>query len=192
MKRVAALVTVAATTAVAGFRLASAPVTIGGGAAGDGGFFFVQRWGPSTGVATATTRAFCGMQASTGAPTDVEPSTIANHIGMGWDAADTNIQFMRRDGATTTKIDLGASFPVPTADNTKAYELVMYSPPGTTQSVSYQITDLISGAVTTGTVTTLLPTATTFLAPSVWMSVGGTSSVIGIVMMSLSLAIGGV
>jgi hypothetical protein len=132
------------------------------------------------------------MQASTGAPTDVEPSTIANHIGMGWDAADTNIQFMRRDGATTTKIDLGASFPVPTADNTKAYELVMYSPPGTTQSVSYQITDLISGAVTTGTVTTLLPTATTFLAPSVWMSVGGTSSVIGIVMMSLSLAIGGV
>ena len=192
MKRIAALVTTAATTAVAGFRHALAPVTIGGGAAGDGGFFFVQRWGPSTGVATSTTRAFCGMQAGTGAPTDVNPSGIANHIGMGWDSGDTNIQFMRRDGATTTKIDLGASFPRPSADNTKAYELVMYSPPGTTQSVSYQITDLISGAVATGTVTTLLPSTTTLLAPSVWMSVGGTSSVIGVVMMSLYLAIGGV
>lgn len=184
-KRVEFLVTVAATTAVAGWRNAVAQWTIGGGAAGDGGFTFVCRWGPATGVGTTTNRAFVGMGASTAAPTDVEPSTIANMIGMGWDAADTNIQLMRRDGATLTKIDLGASFPVPTTDRAKSYELALFSPPGTTQSVGYQVTDLGTGAVTFGTITTLLPATSTLLTPRGWMSVGGTSSVIGIALMSL-------
>ena len=185
MRRLEYLVTTAATTAVAGFRAAAAKWGIGGAAAGDGGFHMICRWGPATGVATSTSRAFVGLASVTTAPTDVEPSTITNIFGMGWDAADTNIQLMYRGAGAVTKVDLGASFPVPTADRTKVYELALFSPPGTTQSVSYEITDLATGAVATGTITTNLPAAATFLAPRGWMSVGGTSSVIGIALMNL-------
>ncbi len=185
MRRLEFLVTVAATTAVAGWRGAAAMFGVGGVAAGDGGFHFICRWGPATGVATTTNRGFVGMASSIAAPTDVEPSTITNIVGMGWDAADTNIQIMHRGLGAVTKIDLGAAFPVPTADRTKAYELALYAPPGPTQSVGYEVTDLATGAVTSGSITTNLPTTATLLAPRSWMSVGGTSSVIGIALMGL-------
>lgn len=191
MKRTTYLVTTAATSAVAGFRGVNS-VTVGGNAAGDGGFFYALRWGPSTGVATATTRAFAGLRSSA-APADVNPSGLSSLVGMGWDSGDANVQFMHNDATgTATKIDLGASFPRPTVDNTTAYELVMFSPPGTTQSVSYQITNLTTGAVATGTVTTNLPTTTLLMGPYVYMSVGGTSSVVGVALMGMYLGIGGV
>lgn len=186
MARVDYLVTVAALTAVAGFRAAALQYTLGASTAGDGGFHMVYRWGPATGVATTTTRAFAGMLGSVAAPTDVQPSTLLNMCGMGWDAADTNIQFMHNDGAgAATKIDLGASFPVPTVDRTSVYDITLFAPPGTTQSLSYEVTDLVSGAVATGTVTTNIPAVGTLLAPYNYMSVGGTSSVVGIAVMGL-------
>ena len=187
MTRAEYLVTVAATTAVAGFRGQAALWSVGAAAAGDGGFQLITRWGPATGVSVTTTRAFVGM--TTGAaPTDVEPSTLLDRAGMGWDAADTNIQIMHNDGAgTCTKIDLGASFPVPTVDRTSAYELVLFSPPGTTQQVGYLVTDLVSGAAASGLITTNMPSNTTFLVPAGHMSVGGTSSVIGIALMGITL-----
>lgn len=186
-QRLEYLVTTAATTAVAGWRYPNLGWTVGGANADEGGFFFVCRWGPATGVATTTNRAFVGMANVTTAPADAEPSSITNTIGMGWDAADTNIQIMHRGTGAVTKINLGASFPVPTTDRTKAYELVMFSPPGSTQSVSYTVTDLGTAATTSGTISTNMPTNTTLLAPRGWMSVGGTSSVIGISLMSLYL-----
>jgi hypothetical protein len=184
-RRVEFLVTTAATTAVAGWRNPTAMWSIGAAIAGQGGFHHITRWGPATGVATTTNRAFVGMTNSTAAPTDVEPSSITNMCGMGWDAADTNIQFMYRGAGAVTKVDLGANFPVPTADRTKLYEIVMFALPGTTQSLSYRVVDLGTGATATGTITTGLPTTTTLLTPRGWMSVGGTSSVIGIAMVSV-------
>jgi hypothetical protein len=186
-QRLEYLVTTASTSAVAGWRYPNLGWTVGGAAAGEGGFFYVCRWGPATGVATATKRAFVGMTNTTAAPTNVEPSTITNIVGMGWDAADANIQIMHRGTAAITKVNLGASFPVPTTDRTKAYELVMFSPPGSTQSVSYTVTDLGTGATASGTINTNMPTTTTLLTQRGWMSVGGTSSVIGIALMSCYL-----
>ena len=183
-RRIEYLVTVAAATAVAGFRAVAAQWGIGG-AAGDGGFHFVCRWGPATGVATATNRAFVGMNAAVTAPTDVQPSSIVNIMGFGWDAADANIQFMHNDGAgTATKVDMGASFPVPTVDRTSIYECSIFCAPNAS-SVTYQITNLASGATASGTASTDLPANTTLLAPRGWMSVGGTNSVIGIALMGL-------
>jgi hypothetical protein len=180
------LVTTAAATAIAAWRGAGQQFTVGSNAAGDGGFHLICRWGPSTGVATATSRAFVGLVASTAAPGDAEPSARTNQCGMGWDAADANIQFMHNDGTgNCTKIDLGAAFPVPTTDRTNVYEIAMFSPPGTVQGVTYEITNLNSGAVATGTVTTDLPSTTTALNPYGQMSVGGTSAVIGICLFSL-------
>ena len=89
----------------------------------------VWRWGPATGVTNASHRAFAGMRNTIAAPTDVDPSTLTNICGMGYDAADTNIQFMHNDGAgRATKIDLGAAFPKPNADRTAVYEIAMFCP----------------------------------------------------------------
>ena len=186
MRRRSWRVTTASTTAVAGIRGGALQWTLGGTAATLGGFQLVWRWGPATGVATATHRAFTGMRNTTAAPTDVNPSAQTNLFGMGYDSADTNIQFMHNDGSgTATKIDLGASFPKPNADLTSVYEIAMFSPPGTTQALHYEVTNLVSGAVATGTITTDIPTTSTLLTPYAWMSVGGTSSVIGHATMGL-------
>ena len=180
------LVTTAATNASCGFRGAASQFTVGADTAEDGGFHYICRWAPATGVATATTRAFCGMNGSTAAPGDAEPSGRPNICGMGWDAADTNIQFMHNDSSgVATKIDLGASFPVPTTDRDNIYEVAMFSPPGVTQSVTYRVRNLVTGAEATGTVTTNLPATTTALNPYAYFSVGGTLSVIGICLFSL-------
>ena len=185
MKRTDYLVTTAATNAIASVRSGANQFTIGGPAARLGGFHMITRWGPATGVATLTHRAFCGMRVNL-VPTDVEPSSLTNIVGMGWDASDANIQFMHNDAAgTANKIDLGAAFPVPTVDRTAVYEIALFSPPGTTQSLSYEITDLTSGAVATGTVTSDIPSASALLSHMLQFSAGGTSSVIGLALMSI-------
>ena len=181
MRRIEYLATNNQSSSVVGFRSTSAVYERGGPNAGDGGFHMIANWGPATGVATATNRAFVGMSSSTAAPTDVNPSTLTNMMGFGWDSADANIQFMTNDSSgTATKIDLGASFPVPTVNRTKMYETIIFVAPGPSTSIGYKITDLATGAIAEGTVSSNLVANTTYLAPRGYMSVGGTSSVIGI------------
>ena len=63
--------------------------------------------------------------------------------------------------------DLGAAF---AANTTDLYELVLYSPPdGTT--ISWRVTDLSTGAVTSGSAaSTTIPAAGSFLAPQFWIA----------------------
>jgi hypothetical protein len=180
------LVTTAATTAVAGFTQPAAQYTLGGSSA-FAGFHLVVRFGPSTGVTTGTRRLFVGMTNSTSAPTDVNPSTLVNMVGVGYDAADTNMQIMHNDASgTATKIDLGASFPRPAADRSKMYELVLFSPPNGGSEINYSVTDLGTGAIASGTIISAdVPAVTTLLAARGYSSVGGTSSVTGIALSSL-------
>jgi hypothetical protein len=186
MRRQEFLVTTASTSAVVGWRGSALQWLIGGPAANLGGFHLIYRWAPATGVATATHRAFAGMRGATSAPTDVNPSGLTNICGMGYDAADANIQFMHNDGSgSATKIDLGAAFPKPTVDRSAVYEIALFSPPGTTQVLHYEVRNLVSGAAATGTVTTDLPSTTTLLTPWSMVSVGGTSSVVGLAVMSI-------
>ena len=144
------------------------------------GLTFFCEWAPATGVSTATNRAFCGLHNSTSAPTDVQPSGLTDLFGIGWDDADANVQFMHNDNADTcTKVDLGSNFVVPTTDRTQVYQLRMYSLPGS-GIVNYTLIDVNTGNTASGTISTNLPALTTMIGPRVWMSVGGTSSVIGI------------
>jgi hypothetical protein len=172
------LVTTPSTSAIAGFR-ETATQQFFGNSAGNGGFYFVCRFGPATGVATSTTRLFVGMGASASAPTDVEPSSLLNQCGVGWDAADANIQFMMNGGSgSATKTDLGIA--VPTVDRTSLYELRMWVLPNSSV-VNYIFSDLAEGGtVVSSSTSTDVPTTNTLLAAKGWMSVGGTSSVIGL------------
>lgn len=184
MKRLDYLVTTAATTAVAGSRIAVAQFCLGAGSQ-LGGFHYVSRFGPATGPSTTagTLRMFNGMWATTTAPTDVNPSTLLNIIGVGCDAADANLQMMFNDGSgTATKIDLGTSFAKPTSDRTNVYELAMFTA-ANSGLVYWTVTNLVSGAYVTGTQSTDLPTSTTLLCHQGWCSVGGTSSVVGYALM---------
>ncbi|NJM82179.1 MAG: hypothetical protein HC844_06510, partial [Tabrizicola sp.] len=184
MKRLYYRVTTAATTAVSFLRFTNRQYFVGGASAELGGFFSVINWGPDTGVTNGSHRAFAGMNQTNSS--DVEPSSLNNMIGMGWDSGDANIQFMHSGVAATTKIDLGAAFPKPvTTNNQTMYEIVLFSPPGTTQAVGYRIRDLESGAVTSGLVTTNLPAVTQAIGPVVQMSVGGVSSVVGVAVCSI-------
>lgn len=81
---------------------------------------------------------------------------------------------------TATKIALGANFPKPNADSAFAYRLRLTSPPGPTQSVTYEVLNLVNGAIASGTVTTDLPGVTTFSGPKLYTSVGGVSAVTGL------------
>ena len=193
--RLDVLVTTASTTAIAAIRpngSGARMVRVGRDANAPGGFLARFVWGPATGVSNASHRAFCGLDGTTNVPTDVENSGLTTGIvGMGWDAADTNIQIMHNDLAgVATKIDLGSSFPVPTTDRSEVYELQLYSPNSLTQSVSYRViryntTDNTIFAEATGTLTTNLPPVGTLLAPAIRMSVGGVSSVVGIACMGI-------
>ncbi len=196
--RLDVLVGTAAATAIAALRpngSGARPVRVGKDANAPGGFLAQFLWGPATGVATATTRAFVGMDGDTNAPTDVENSTkLTGIVGMGWDAADANIQIMHNDLAgVATKIDLGANFPVPTTDRSQVYGLELYSPNDVAQSVTYRVirfntNENTIAAEATGTITTNLPPVTTLLGTHARMSVGGTSSVVGIAVMGILVA----
>ncbi len=180
------LVTTAATSAVAGFREAINTFWIGN-TANDGGFRFTCNFGPATGVATTTHRLFVGMTNSTAAPTDVEPSSLTNIIGVGYDSADTNMQMMRNDGTgTATKIDLGSNFPVPTIDRNNYYRLDMYIAPNSTVCY-YKVTNYLTGNVASGNFNTDMPSVNTLLSGRGWISVGGTSSVIGLKVSNLEI-----
>lgn len=183
-RRVDALVTVASTTAVAGFRY-NQTQWYRGDAAGRGGFTFFARWGGTTGVATSTTRGFCGLNSQTAAPTDADPSGRNNILGFGWDSGDANISFMHKTGTgTVVKETLSGSWPRPSSNEGAVYECTIHSSPNGS-SITYEITNLTSGATTRGSVTTDIPAQSTLLGPLIYMSVGGTSSVIGVSLMKL-------
>ena len=111
---------------------------------------------------------------------------------MGWDSADTTVQMMCNDASgACTKIDLGPAFPIPLVDNSVMYRLEMFSPTGTTQRVDYVVTDLISGAVASGSLSGNLPATTQALGPFGGCSVGGVSEVVGVAVSSIVIKQGG-
>lgn len=179
------LVTVAATTAVAGLR-GSPFVARGVSGYPNSGWSGVFRGGPATGLtgAGSTHRFFMGLRAGNGAPTNVNPSSLADIFGIGWDSGDTNIQlFYNNASGTATKVNLGVARP--TVDRTTSsgviYELET-SCAAAGSSITWTLTELLSGSVIgSGTVSAAdIPTATTALTPVIYASVGGTSSVVGV------------
>ena len=179
-QRMEFLVTAASTGACAHFRIAQAGFGVNGSAAWEGGFRGLMHGAPATGCSNASHRFFMGLGDSL-AMSDVDPSSQTQVVGIGYDSADANLQFMHNDGSgTCTKIDLGASFAKPTTDRSVWYRLRLYAPPGTTRLLCYEVTNLETGAVAVGAVTTNLPPASSYVTPKSYGSVGGVSSVVGI------------
>jgi hypothetical protein len=148
---------------LAGYRLGVAQYTVGNGS-GAGGFMYVIRFGVSD--AQTGTRMFIGLRNSTATPTNVEPSTITNCIGVGNGVGNTNLFIYYGGSAAQTPINLGANFPCNT-NSADLYELTLFSPPNSNNSVGYRVQRLNTGDVASGTLTgvagTALPASTTLL-----------------------------
>jgi len=172
------LVTTAAANAVAAARISTPSFRLG--QIGGAGLLYVRALvRNATGGDTPTTRGFFGLRGSSSAPTDVNPSTFTNIVGLGWDSGDSVLSIIRNDASgTASKIPLGSSFPRPTADRSQAWDLRLLS--DGQGNVYWAVTALATGATANGVLTTDLPAGTTLLAFQSYISVGGTSSVIGI------------
>lgn len=186
-RRVEALVSSASTSAIAGFRY-NQTQWYRGDAAGRGGFTVFLKVGFTTGVATSTTRGFFGLNSQTAAPTDANPSGRNNVLGFGWDSGDTNISFMHKTAAgSAVKETLSGSWARPNTNEGSTYEATIYSPPNGS-AVFYEITRYdANGTVTTtrGSVNSDIPDQNVLLCPLTYISVGGTSSAIGMSLFKL-------
>ena len=164
-------------------------VTLGvSGTPNFGGFYYVTRFGIADTVAAP--RTFIGLSSIGTTPTNVEPSTLINSIGVGQGAANTNLFVYYGGSAAQTPIDLGANFPTGTS-NTDWYELTLFAPPSSTNTVYYQVLRLNTGNVASGTLTgtagTVLPLNTTFLGPRNWRTNNATAAAVTLALGSMYL-----
>lgn len=178
-------VSAATAGSLAGARVAAAQMTVGGSVGT--GFFKVTRFGVSDAAVVTAARMFVGVSASTAAPTNVEPATLVNCIGVGCGAADANLRLFYGGSVAQTPIDLGADFPA-TTTNTDVYELALFAPPDTAD-VHWQVKRLNTGDVAAGTLANsggvALPSTTTLLTYlQAWRSNNATAAAVGLDIMS--------
>ena len=126
-----------------------------------------------------------GGGASTASPTDVEPSTLVNSVGICNGSADTNFAICAAGASAQSEISLGTNFPANTT-STDVYELVLSAPPNGS-SINYKVTRLNTGNVATGTITSSsqLPATTTFLTTQLWRSNSGIATAVAIDLVGL-------
>lgn len=137
-----------------------------------GGFRFISTWRVADTAYGSTCQNFHGLVGTiaeivVGSATLVQVSTLTNCIFVGNDGADANLQVMHNDATgTCTKIDLGADFPANRtagAEMTTMYAIEIYNALRSSE-VKYSVTNLETGVIATGTITTNLPLATQGLA----------------------------
>ena len=169
-------VSAATAAALAGAREAVAKFTTGAGP-GLGGFFARYRFGVSDVATVAGARMFVGLDALTAAPTNIDPSTKVNCVGVGQIAASNNLQIIYGNATAKTPIDLGANFPANT--NTDAYELNLFSPPA--GGVHWHVRRLNTAFEASGFLaSTDTPVATTLLCHQLWRCNNATALAVGL------------
>jgi hypothetical protein len=163
-------VSVATAAGLSSARVAVAQITLGAtvGSVVVGGFRKVIRFGVSDAATVAGARQFVGISSSTAAPTNVEPSTLLNSIGVGHGAADSTLSIYYGGSAAQTPISLGVNFPANTL-SADVYELALFCAPGAI-TVGWQVTRLTTGDTASGTLSgalgTVLPAQATLLSYS--------------------------
>jgi hypothetical protein len=153
-----------------------------GNAAGRGGFTLAIRFCFESSLAPANQRCFIGIYPG-GTIGNVEPDTLLNIIGVGAKAGDANLSIMHNDGSgSATMSSLGANFPARATDN--VYELLLASV-ANSGIVTYTLTNIATGDVAAGSLSTDLPVNTTFLTAALWVNNGSTASATAIGLMQV-------
>lgn len=169
-------VSAATAGALAGAREAVAKFTTGAGP-GLGGFFARYRFGISDAATVAGARMFVGLDALAATPTNIDPSTKINCIGVGQIATSDNLHIIRGNATAKTPIDLGANFPANT--NAGAYELNLFAPPA--GGCYWQVRRLNTPFEATGFLpSTEIPVATQLLCHQLWRCNNATALAVGL------------
>lgn len=169
-------VSAATAGSLAGAREAVAKFTTGAGP-GLGGFFARYRFGISDPATVAGARMFVGLDALTAAPTNIDPSTKVNCIGVGQIGTSDNLHIIRGNATAKTPIDLGANFPANT--NVDAYELNLFAPPA--GGCYWQVRRLNTTFEATGFLpSTEIPIATQLLCHQLWRCNNATALAVGL------------
>jgi len=181
MKRLGIISTNTGTT-IGSVRNPAAQYTVGDGA-GLGGFHFICRFGVTD--TSATARCFVGLTSATAVPTNVEPSTLLNCVGMAKLGSDATQWYLVYGGsAAQTSIPLGTALGSPVSTST-AFDLALFSAPSAVGVIHYQVTNIGTGVKVVGTLTPTTvgvqtPAATTLLAERLWRSNNGVDVTVGI------------
>lgn len=140
-----------------------------GNIAGQGGFFFVCKFGLDNW--TAGDRLFVGLCAGTTAVVTVQPSTLANTAGFCIEAGDTAITFLHNDASGTgTKETITGQ---PTLADNQGYTAYIYCKPNDSV-VYYRLDDMLLGTTIVDTsVNSDLPVNTTMLC---WQAIMGNAA----------------
>lgn len=169
-------VSAATAGSLAGAREAVAKFTTGAGP-GLGGFFARYRFGVSDAATVAGARMFVGLDALTAAPTNIDPSTKVNCLGVGQIGTSDNLHIIRGNATAKTPIDLGANFPANT--NVDAYELNLFAPPA--GGCYWQVRRLNTTFEATGFLpSTEIPIATQLLCHQLWRCNNTTALAVGL------------
>lgn len=146
----------------------NAPRFCRGGAAGIGGFFVATRFALSGTLVTGL-RSFVGITDVTTNPSNVDPTTntTPGKVGLAINSNTGNWNLVHNiTGTAPTVIALGANFPV---NNTDLMEIALFSPPNGS-SIEYRVVNWSTNQQVTGSLTTNIPAAATFMLPVCWFT----------------------
>lgn len=157
----------------------------GTGSSANAGFFMNVRFAV-TGTLQAGMRCFVGLVDVAANPTNVDPLTTATPggLGMAINANTGNWSFVHNvTGTARTATNLGTDFAL---NNQHLLEMSLFCAPNAS-SYGYVISNLVTGATVTGSVTTNIPAGGTFLAPSLWITNNATAAVAGMTLVQLTI-----
>jgi hypothetical protein len=173
-------VSAATAGALSGIREGNNKYSVGAGN-GIGGFFYRLRFVPSDAAAVSGERFFAGLWGTTTAPTNVEPSTLTNCLGICQLSTSSNLQIYGAGASASTPVDLGSNFPA-TGLSTDAYEFSMFAKPDGT--VTWQV-DRLGTAFTASGTFAAVPSNTTLLGHQIWKTNNATALAVGVDICSL-------
>jgi len=152
-----------------------------GNQAGLGGFLYICRFGLSSASSVSQQRSFVGLIASTATLSNQDPSHSSNKniLGFGVDSGDSSWSFMHNDNSgSPVKEPLTGTFP-PRDQSVSLFESRIFSPPNGNE-IYYSLRVLGGGSFYSGSISTAMPSQSTFLSPIIWTNNGTTASAVGI------------
>ena len=137
-----------------------------------------DRFGPSDAATVSGVRFYAGIGSNVSAPTNVDPSTLTNQIGVAQLSTDSTQLYLVYGGSSAqTTIALGSTN-FPGNSTSVLFELAIFSPSATASTYYVQVTNLNTGAVYTNTLSgssSVVPQAGTLLAPRIWRTNNATA-----------------
>jgi hypothetical protein len=170
--RVKGIELTSASGVISWYGVTNAQIFLPGNGTGGGGYKAFFRFAFRDNVTSAN--AFVGLSSSTVAPTNVDPSTLTNSIGLAKLTGDsTQLYIVSAGTVPITPIPLGsANFP---ASNSHLYTLVLESDPFVADAVSWYVRNMATGAEARGVISgaTFVPASNVFAIWRVWRASSG-------------------